>query len=91
MQPAGGRDRWFAEIPPRDGEAPGARVAQSSATPRMQDALTALEPPNGRIAPMSVVQAASPSLECRRSPSCGGSCSDARCGWKAAVPDPRSQ
>ena len=65
MQPAGGRDRWFAEIPPRDGEARGARVAQSSATPRMQDALTALKPLNGRIAPMSVVQAASPSLECR--------------------------
>ena len=27
----------------------------------------------------------------RRSPSCGGSCLDARCGWRAAVPDPRGQ
>ena len=31
------------------------RAAQSSAAPRMQDALTALEPLNGRIAPTTAV------------------------------------
>jgi hypothetical protein len=49
------RDGWFAEVPlemARHQE----RVAQSSATPRMQDALTALEPLNGRIAPNIAVQ-----------------------------------
>ena len=32
------------------------RVAQSSAAPRMHDALMALEPLNGRIAPTAVVR-----------------------------------
>jgi hypothetical protein len=34
------------------------RVAQSSAAPRMHDALMALEPLNGRIAPIPVVEEA---------------------------------
>jgi len=43
------------------------------------------------LRPWLSFQGAWPSLESRRSPSCGGSCLDARCGWQAAVPDPRGQ
>ena len=32
-QPVGGRDGWFAEVPPRDDEAPGARRAVDAGCP----------------------------------------------------------
>lgn len=46
-QPAGGRDGWFAEVPPRDGEAPGARraVFGRAAHARCPDGARAAERP----------------------------------------------
>jgi hypothetical protein len=44
------------------------RVAQSSAAPRMHDALMALEPLNGRIAPIAVIQPPCPAPQKRTCP-----------------------